>query len=200
MQIKSNCYNYQDGFDLFAVKKIVNLEETICHAEVKIFIREKITVMWFPEGVWNLSSNLPVLQMPYGIIDVAQQADAVIIPIAIEEYEKKFIINIGENFYVCNKKNELILEIQRLRDHMASLKYEIWESEPSALRSQLPQFSEMKESFLTKRFSQWTLPKERIFSWVFKPKNIITSKEAFAHLTVLCPNRSNAFLFNKRLK
>lgn len=154
-------------------------------------------LMWFPEGVWNLSSNLPVLQMPYGIIDVAQQADAVIIPIAIEEHEKKFIINIGENFYVCKKKNELILEIQRLRDHMASLKYEIWESEPSALRSQLPQFSEMKESFLTKRFSQWTLPKERIFSWVFKPKNIITADEAYKHLDLVEPNLSNAFLFSK---
>ena len=28
-------------FNLFAVKKIVNLEETICHAEVKISIKER---------------------------------------------------------------------------------------------------------------------------------------------------------------
>ena len=155
-------------------------------------------LMWFPEGVWNLSPNLPVLQMPYGIIDVAQQADAVIIPIGIEEYGKDFIVNIGENFYVSKNKDDLISEIHRLRDCMATLKYEIWESVPPVLRSQLPKFSVMEESFLTKQFSQWTLSKERIFSWIFKPKDIITFDEVYNHLGLIKPNLSNAFLFNKR--
>lgn len=155
-------------------------------------------LMWFPEGVWNLSPNLPVLQMPYGIIDVAQQADAVIIPIGIEEYGKDFIVNIGENFYVSKNKDDLISEIHRLRDCMATLKYEIWESVPSVWCSQLPKFSEMEESFLLKRLSQWALPKERISSWVFRPKDIITADEAYTHLGLIKPNLSNAFLFNKR--
>ena len=141
-----------------------------------------------------------MLQMPYGIIDAAQQTDAVIIPIGIEEYGKDFIVNIGENFYVNKNKDNLIPEIQRLRDCMATLKYEIWESVPSVSRLKIPAFSELRESFLNERFGQWTLERERVFGWVFKPKNILSADEAFAHLSDLCPNRSNAFLFNKRLK
>ena len=120
-------------------------------------------VMWFPEGAWNLSPNLPMLQMPYGIIDAAQQTDAVIIPIGIEEYGKDFIVNIGENFYVNKNKDNLIPEIQRLRDCMATLKYEIWESVPSVSRLKIPEFSELRESFLNERFGQWTLERERVF-------------------------------------
>lgn len=154
-------------------------------------------VMWFPEGAWNLSPNLPMLQMPYGIIDAAQQTDAVIIPIGIEEYGKNFIVNIGENFYVNKNKDNLIPEIQRLRDCMATLKYEIWESVSLVSRSQIPAFSEIKEDFLNERFSQWTLERERVFGWVFKPKDIVTADEAYEHLDLIIPNLSNAFLFNK---
>lgn len=162
-------------------------------------LREGGNIMWFPEGAWNLSANLPVLRMPYGIVDAAQQANAVIIPIAIEQYEKNFIVNIGENYYV-GKDNNLIDEISRLRDVMATLKYEIWQSVPQMLSSEVPSYTEMEAAFLDKRFSEWTLPRETVFSWIFKPKNIITSDEAFAHLSDLQINRSNAFLLNKRLK
>ena len=54
--------------------------------------------MWFPEGVWNLSPNQPVLHLPFGIIEVAQKANAAIIPVAIEQYGKEFFVNIGEVF------------------------------------------------------------------------------------------------------
>ena len=43
-------------------------------------------IMWFPEGIWNLSPNQPVLPLPFGIIEVAIKADAVIVPVAIEQY------------------------------------------------------------------------------------------------------------------
>lgn len=154
-------------------------------------------IMWFPEGAWNLSANLPVLRMHYGIVDAAQQANAVIIPMAIEQYENNFIVNIGENYYV-DKDNNLIDEISNLRDVMATLKYEIWQSVPKMLSSEISSYTEMETALLDKRFSEWRLPRETVFSWVFKPKNIITSDEAFAHLSYLHPNIVNAFLFNKR--
>lgn len=153
-------------------------------------------IMWFPEGVWNLSPNLPVLPMPYGIIDAAVKANAVIIPIAIEQYEKEFIVNIGENFYADNN-SKLIDEIARFRDVMATLKYEIWESVPQMHLSELPSYSEMEKDFLDKRFAQWTLPREKVFGWVFKSKTIVTYSEAFSHLSDIQPSRNNAFLFSK---
>lgn len=80
---------------------------------------------------------------------------------------------------------------------MATLKYEIWESVSLVSRSQIPAFSEIKEDFLNERFSQWTLERERVFGWVFKPKDIVTADEAYEHLDLIIPNLSNAFLFNK---
>lgn len=154
-------------------------------------------IMWFPEGVWNLSPNLPVLSMPYGIIDAAAKENAVIIPIAIEQYDKEFIDNIGANFYVDNGPN-LIDEIVRLHDIMATLKYEIWESVPQIHLSELPSYSEMEKNFWNMRFAQWTQPREKVFGWVFKPKSIVSFSEAFDHLSNIQPSRDNAFLFSKR--
>jgi len=154
-------------------------------------------IMWFPEGVWNLSPNLPVLPMPYGIIDAATKGNAVIIPIAIEQYDNEFIVNIGANFYFDHDSN-LIDEIARLRDIMATLKYEIWESVAQMRQSELPPYMEMEKDFLNKRFDQWTLPREKVFGWVFKPKSIVNFNEAFDHLSDIQPSCDNAFLFNKR--
>lgn len=198
-----NLYGTVDGTFLFLngcvfVRKYDAYDRHLSKDKMIKVLKSGGNLMWFPEGVWNLSPNLPVLQMPYGIIDVAQQTDAIIIPIAIEEYGKSFIVNIGENFHASKNKNDLIPEIKRLRDCMAALKYQIWESLPPMLRSQLPEFSEMEKSFLNERFSQWLLPRERVFSWIFKPKSIVNSDEVYGHLNFIEPSLSNAFLFNKR--
>lgn len=47
-------------------------------------LKNKGNIMYFPEGTWNLSPNLPVVKCSYGIIDVAMKAKAVIVPIAIQ--------------------------------------------------------------------------------------------------------------------
>lgn len=86
--------------------------------------------MYFPEGTWNLTPNLPMLPCYWGIVDIAKQGGAVVIPVAAEQYGKHFKINIGENFDM-NAYGEGIAEKARaiadLRDVLATLKYEIWE-------------------------------------------------------------------------
>ena len=52
-------------------------------------------LMYFPEGAWNMSPNLPMLPCFLGIIDVPKRGGADIIPVAIEQYGKHFKINIG---------------------------------------------------------------------------------------------------------
>lgn len=98
-------------------------------------------VMWFPEGTWNLSESLPILAMKYGIIDAAKEADALILPIAIEQVgkdKKDFIINIGD--YIDINKNletnkldynfdNKVASINHLRDDMATLKWKLWEAD-----------------------------------------------------------------------
>jgi len=94
-------------------------------------------IMYFPEGCWNMSPNLLVLPLFWGIIDVARCSQACIVPIAVEQYGKHFKINIGDYIDVNNYmdtdqgKTEAITD---LRNIMAALKYEIWETEPVASR------------------------------------------------------------------
>lgn len=47
-------------------------------------------LMYFPEGTWNLSSNLPVLPCYWGIVEIAQKSNAIIVPVAAEQYVKRF--------------------------------------------------------------------------------------------------------------
>lgn len=82
--------------------------------------------MYFPEGTWNLSPNLPVLPFFRGIIDVALGSDALIIPVAIEQYENRFITKIGRNFDVfCYGEERKAEALSELRNQMAELKWEI---------------------------------------------------------------------------
>ena len=55
-------------------------------------------LMYFPEGTWNISPNLPVLPCYWGIVQIAQLSNSIIVPIAAEQYGKHFKINIGKNF------------------------------------------------------------------------------------------------------
>ena len=86
-----------------------------------------------------MSPNLPMLPCYWGIVEIAQKSNAVIVPIAADQYGKHFKINIGGNFdMLCygNSKEEKSRAISDLRDTLAALKYEIWETEPQK-RSEL---------------------------------------------------------------
>ena len=92
-------------------------------------LKNGANIMWFPEGTWNISPNLLVLPMRYGIIEVALEANVPIVPVALE-YDldnKIYYINIGKNFY-ANKYSNKIDAITVLRDTLATLKWEIFES------------------------------------------------------------------------
>lgn len=162
-------------------------------------------IMWFPEGIWNLSPNQPVLPLPFGIIEVALKANAAIIPVAIEQYGKEFYINIGSIFdvaqYVHQYTDELALKmvaIADLRDVMATLKWQIWEYIQPCRRAELPR--DYFDLFVNDRLKEWHgFTYEDVRAREFHFKNITEPKEAFAHLQSIEPNMANAFLFNKRL-
>ena len=158
-------------------------------------------LMYFIEGTWNMSPNLPMLPCYWGIVDIAIKGNATIVPVAAEQYDKHFVINIGENFdmskYDCTtigKSNG----IDSLRDTLATLKWEIWEYMPMAKRSEL--VGDEWDKYKEERYKEWPyFNDEYIDGLVFKPKNVITNKETFAHVKKLTPNRNNAFLFDKRI-
>lgn len=167
-------------------------------------LNKKGNIMWFVEGTWNLSENLPVLPLPFGIIEVAQKSGALILPIALEQYDKNIYVNFGELFEVTNNNNNddeisyKLSAIENLRDQMATLKFQIWEKQGVFKREDIPEkyFSEYVEH----QVSLWKFTYDLIQSKVFKPKSIIETNDAFAHLKEINPTMQNAFLFNKRLK
>lgn len=158
-------------------------------------------LMYFIEGTWNMSSNLPVLPCYWGIVDIAIKGNATIIPVAAEQYGKHFVVNIGENFDM-NKYNFGVdgkkEGIDSLRDTLATLKWEIWEYMPRFKRSEL--VGDEWDKYKEERYKEWPyFNDEYIDGLVFKPKGVVANNEAFAHVKKLEPNRNNAFLLDKRI-
>ena len=159
-------------------------------------------IMWYPERIWNLSPNQMILYCKTGIIETAYETDALILPIGIDQKGKDFLINIGDfvdprNFKTENgilTKQNKIAEVDRLRDTMATLKYQLWEKDPvkfdqiveeylekypNAERSQITE--DYYEKFVEERIAEWPfITKEDIDNMVFKPKTIVTEEEVFA--------------------
>ena len=158
--------------------------------------------MYFPEGTWNLSPNLPMLPCYWGIVDVAKKSNAIIIPVAADQYGKHFKINIGKNIDMNqygNSISEKSMAIRDLRDILATLKWEIWESYPVLERSKMTGLE--WEEYISARIKEWPyFSEEYIDGLIYKPKDITDRNSVYSPIKKLTPSRKNAFLFNKRLK
>lgn len=85
-----------------------------------------------------------------------------------------------------------------MRDTLATLKYEIWESEAQIQRKHIR--GNEWDKYIEKRFSEWpNFNMDCIDGLVYKPKNVIEAKEAFAFMEDIVPNKNNIFLFSKKL-
>lgn len=85
------------------------------------------SVMWFPEGTWNLTGNLLMLPMRYGIVKMAAKANVPIIPISIH-YSGDIVFSTVGNPITVTVNEDAITAITHLRDTMATMKYEQMEA------------------------------------------------------------------------
>lgn len=158
-------------------------------------------LMYFPEGTWNLSENLPVLPCYWGIVEIAQRGNAVVIPVAAEQYGKHFEICIGNNMELGvygSSAQEKSRAIQNIRDSLATLKWEIWEARAICQRKTIRD-SEWKD-YLDARFKEWTyFDLSYVDELVYKPKGIASREKVFEHLHFMESNMRNAFLYDKRI-
>lgn len=99
-------------------------------AEVKVllakYLHEGCSILWFPEATWNLTANLLMLPMRWGIIEVARQSGAQIIPLALQ-YDRsnrlcrvKLGVPITERDLADNAEG-----IRLLRDELATLRWDL---------------------------------------------------------------------------
>ena len=151
----------------------------------------------FPEGVWNTSENQVVQYMFSGTADIAIQTGADIIPVAIMQYGKRFIVNIGNN--ICSEKwTQKQLLTDYLRDAMASLQWEIYETQPTTKRSGIPDnASELyRQSFID--MGRGIITWKEMKDTSYHPKDITSYEEAFSFMDKLIPSRENAFLLRRK--
>ena len=159
-------------------------------------LKNGTNILMFPEGTWNRSPNKIMLPLFWGVIDIARESGAPIIPIILEYTPKVCYAKIGEPIYIqpnAEKSNEINL----LRDKMATLRYELWEAQPITHRSDLD--NDYFKNILQSAVNEYPkLDLEYETSVVRKEYEEYT--EAFEHLNNIQPNLRTAFLFNKRIK
>lgn len=95
-------------------------------------------ILWFPEGTWNLTDNLLMLPMKWGIIDVAMRAKAQIIPVAMEYDRNEMTVDVRFGAPIIpNPETDKAEAIRTLRDAMASLRWICWQNHNTVLRKDL---------------------------------------------------------------
>ena len=155
------------------------------------------SLMIFPEGARNGTENLPVMPLFPGTAKMAQETDTPIIPVAIEQFDKQFVINFGSELRPADFQNADKLT-QRLRDNMAALKWEIWENEGVQERNLLPEdYSKRFKALFEQKIHPYDTP-ETIERTRFHMRAEMEQREAFAPLDRLIPCRENGFLFRRR--
>ena len=153
-------------------------------------------LLMFPEGTWNRSPNKTMLPLYWGVIDIAKESGAPIIPIILEYTPNVCYAKIGEPIYIQKNANKNT-EINSLRNIMATLRYELWEAQPITHRSDLD--NDYFKSILQSDVDEY--PKLDLeYETSVVRKEYGESAEAFEHLNAIKPNLQTAFLFDKRLK
>lgn len=89
-------------------------------------MRRGCNILCFPEATWNLTVNLLMLPMRWGIIDVACRSRAQIIPMALEYDRSERVCRVKFGSPIAGE--ELINKaegIRLLRDELATLRWEL---------------------------------------------------------------------------
>lgn len=154
------------------------------------------SILIFPEGTWNTEPSLPMLPMAWGIIDLAQKSGRPIIPMAVEYYGSDCYIKFGEplRYWPDGNKSE---DIKALRDAMATLRWDIWETMPQVHRGDLSG-NEWEQEIADRVAAYPKLDFAYEQSCVRREKGVTPPEEAFAYLNRLIPCRENAFLLRKK--
>lgn len=157
-------------------------------------LQQNGSLLIYPEGAWNVTDNLPVMKLFGGTVEMALKTGAEIVPIAIEQYEKDFYVNIGRNIRYANTPPDTKKLTDELRDILATLKWEIWESFPQIERSSLSDdYGDIfVKNIMAECSDSYTM--EMIEDERYYDRTVTSPKEAYAFIYHLIPCRENAFL------
>ena len=155
-------------------------------------LRKGQSVLWFPEGTWNLTANQLMMPMKWGIIDVARQADAQIIPAALDYDREKMVCSVkfGKPMHGADFDNKAEA-IRDLRDTMATLRWDLMCGQPVLHRADITP-EQLKEEMYRVIDEYPPLDWEYESSCIYHPYPQVEIVPPG-----LIPKRENAFLFRK---
>ena len=158
------------------------IDRKIAYANAVDLLKKGGNLLIFPEGTWNLSVNELVLKLFKGTVRMANETHADIVPVAIEQYDNQFYVNIGRNIpYDPEKSPNIDLANEELRDAMATLKYEIFlyqYADSQAPRESIP--DDYEETFLKTIVDrcEYDFSLEEMLGDAYKDPNIVLPEEA----------------------
>jgi len=160
------------------------------------YLNKGRSIVMFPEGTWNLTENQLMLPMKWGIIDIAKETGAQIIPTVLEydRGRKQCFARFGAplTFSPEDSKAEAIVT---LRDTLATMRWEVWERNGTFSRAGLNMDTERKKLF-------YSIEEYPPIDWEYESSCIYhpytETKKAFAHLDQLIPCLENAFIFRDK--
>lgn len=163
---------------------------------MKEYLKRGQNILMFPEGSWNLTDDLLVHEMKWGVIDVALGSGAQIIPVSLDynEEEKKCYIKYGKPILPELFKNNLEA-IEYVREALSTLKWE--QMERNGIISHDSEIMDKYRGLKEQRISEYP-PYNHDYeqSCIFDTR--IKYDDVFSHLEEIEPTLDNAFLFNKR--
>lgn len=104
-------------------------------------LKNKGSLLIFPEGAWNIEPAMPVMKLFPGTVRIARESGCKIVPIAIELYCNTYYVNIGKEFEVIGLDKDDWELTTKLRDILATLKWEIFEKQGLFLRKEVSSIS-----------------------------------------------------------
>lgn len=148
------------------------------------------SIVMFPEGTWNLTENQLILPMKWGIIDIARETGAQIIPTVLEydREKKKCFVRFGEPMLFSPEDNNADA-ISALRDTLATMRWDFWERNDTFSRKKLDMDAERKKLF-------YSVEEYPPIDWEYESSCIYQPYTAPEYH--LKPCKENAFLFRKQ--
>lgn len=152
-------------------------------------------ILIYPEGTWNLSDNLPMLPLPWGVIQLAQKTGCAVVPITLEYPDmKNCFYSIGNEMYFgpdIDKQDAII----QLRDTMASMRWEYWASKGLHSRGEVS--SQDRDSYVKHRIEEYPVFNYELEQTMIFSAGDTSPHDAYAHLKQIKPRQDTAFLFKK---
>lgn len=162
------------------------------------YLKKNKNLIVFPEGTWNLTDNLLMLNMKWGIVDIARDADAQIIPVVLDYDDKNMVCSakFGEPIVADNQQNKKEI-IGRLRDSMATLRWEFLEKKGVFEKTPTigQEFAQRKQQYI-EEYEKLDIEYEK--SVVFNPH--ISNEEVFTPIKKIGCSPKTAFMYGKNKK